>query len=112
MSREPVLALLREYSQNELSPLEREHVTETIRFVESHPDCFLRTCLEGHLTGSAWIVNRERTMTLLTHHRKLGKWLQLGGHADGEYDLLGRRPARGRGGERPEEGRSADFAAL
>jgi 8-oxo-dGTP pyrophosphatase MutT (NUDIX family) len=89
MSREPVLALLREYAQNDLSPLEREHVEETIRFVETHPDCFLRSCLEGHLTGSAWVVNRERTMTLLTHHRKLGKWLQLGGHADGEYDLLG-----------------------
>ncbi len=60
---------------------------ETIRFVEQHADCLLRSCVPGHLTGSAWIVNADRTRTLLTHHRKLDKWLQLGGHADGDGDL-------------------------
>lgn len=62
---------------------------DTIRFVEVHEDCFLRSCVPGHLTGSAWIVDARRTRTLLTHHHKLDKWLQLGGHADGETDLLG-----------------------
>lgn len=61
---------------------------DMIRFVEEHPDCFERSCLVGHLTGSAWIVDAARTRTLLTHHRKLDKWLQLGGHADGETDVL------------------------
>lgn len=61
---------------------------DTIRFVETHKDCFLRSQLSGHLTGSAWIVSPDRTRTLLTHHRKLDKWLQLGGHADGDPDLL------------------------
>lgn len=61
---------------------------DTIRFVETHADCLLRSCVPGHLTGSAWIVNTDRTRTLLTHHHKLDKWLQLGGHADGEVDLL------------------------
>lgn len=61
---------------------------ETMRFVEAHEDCLLRTCAPGHLTGSAWIVSPDRRQTLLTHHRKLDKWLQLGGHADGEGDLL------------------------
>ncbi len=89
MHREPVLALLRAYSAAVLSALERGYVETIIAFVETHPDCLLRTCVEGHLTGSAWIVNPEHTKTLLTHHRKLDKWLQLGGHADGEYDLLG-----------------------
>jgi len=60
-----------------------------IRFTEDHADCLLRSCLPGHLTGSAWIVSPDRTRTLLTHHHKLDKWLQLGGHADGETDLLG-----------------------
>ena len=63
-------------------------VAETIRFVETHEDCLLRTCAPGHLTGSAWVVDASRTRTLLTHHRKLEKWLQLGGHADGDPDLL------------------------
>ena len=59
----------------------------TIDFVEAHPDCCERTCVPGHLTGSAWVVSPERTQTLLTHHLKLDKWLQLGGHADGDPDL-------------------------
>jgi 8-oxo-dGTP pyrophosphatase MutT (NUDIX family) len=61
---------------------------EIIRFVEAHPDCLLRTCVPGHLTGSAWIVDALRSRVLLTHHRKLDKWLQPGGHADGDPDLL------------------------
>ena len=67
---------------------EAEIVTETIRFVETEQDCLLRTCAPGHLTGSAWIVDAARRRTLLTHHLKLEKWLQLGGHADGDGDLL------------------------
>ena len=62
---------------------------DTIRFVEAHAECLLRSCGPGHLTGSAWIVSPDRTRTLLTHHHKLDKWLQLGGHADGDGDLLG-----------------------
>ncbi len=61
---------------------------DTIRFVEEQADVLLRSCGPGHLTGSAWIVSPDRRRTLLTHHRKLDKWLQLGGHADGEADLL------------------------
>ena len=60
----------------------------TLAFVTAQPDCLRRTCVPGHLTGSAWIVSPDRTRVLLTHHRKLDKWLQLGGHADGDPDLL------------------------
>lgn len=62
--------------------------TLTLAFVAAQPDCLLRTCAPGHLTGSAWIVSPDRRRVLFTHHRKLDKWLQLGGHADGEGDLL------------------------
>jgi 8-oxo-dGTP pyrophosphatase MutT (NUDIX family) len=58
------------------------------RFIAEHPDCFERSLQVGHITGSAWVVDRERTHALLTHHRKLNKWLQLGGHADGDPDIL------------------------
>lgn len=63
-------------------------IADTIRFVEAHEDCLLRSCVPGHLTGSAWVVDAARQRTLLTHHHKLDKWLQLGGHADGDPDLL------------------------
>ena len=48
---------------------------------------FLRSRLAGHFTGSAWLVSADGDRVLLTHHRKLDRWLQLGGHADGERDL-------------------------
>ena len=57
-------------------------------FVMAHPDCFERSLAIGHITGSAWIVDPDRTSALLTYHRKLDKWLQLGGHADGDPDIL------------------------
>ncbi|MCA8942028.1 MAG: NUDIX hydrolase [Planctomycetes bacterium] len=54
--------------------------------VESRADCLERACEPGHVTASAWIVSADLERCLLTHHRKLGRWLQLGGHADGEPD--------------------------
>ncbi len=57
------------------------------RFVQAHPDCFERSLAVGHLTGSAWLVNEPGTHVLLTHHRKLNMWIQLGGHADGDVDV-------------------------
>lgn len=53
-------------------------------FVAAHDDCLLRTCVPGHITASAWILSPAGDAALLTHHKKLGKWLQLGGHVDGE----------------------------
>jgi 8-oxo-dGTP pyrophosphatase MutT (NUDIX family) len=43
----------------------------------------------GHVTGSAWIVDAGRNRCLLTHHKKLNRWLQPGGHADGDADIAG-----------------------
>ena len=56
-------------------------------FALEHADCFERFCVPGHFTGSAWLVDRDGRRVLLTHHRKLDRWLQLGGHADGDADL-------------------------
>jgi len=41
----------------------------------------------GHLTGSAWLVNADGNTRVADPHRKLNRWLQLGGHADGDADL-------------------------
>ncbi len=49
-----------------------------------HHEALFRTHLPGHITGSAFIVNSPRTHTLLVHHARLNRWLQPGGHADGE----------------------------
>lgn len=57
------------------------------RFLASGPDVFRRDHGAGHFTGSAWLVSADGERVLLTHHRKLERWLQLGGHADGDADL-------------------------
>jgi 8-oxo-dGTP pyrophosphatase MutT (NUDIX family) len=68
---------------------ERDRATreEIAAFVRAHPDCLIRSNLAGHLTGSAFVVDRERKRLLLIHHRALDRWLQPGGHADGDHDL-------------------------
>lgn len=68
----------------------RERTTSDLRdFVLRRQACFERTCFEdGHITGSAWVVCPNRERTILTHHKKLNKWLQLGGHSDGESNTL------------------------
>jgi 8-oxo-dGTP pyrophosphatase MutT (NUDIX family) len=88
MHRAAVLTLLRAHAARVLDAHEAAMAAEIIRFTEAHADCLLRSCVPGHLTGSAWVVSPDRTQTLLTHHQKLDKWLQLGGHADGDGDLL------------------------
>lgn len=70
---------------------------------------FARERGAGHFTASAWLVSGDGSRVLLTHHRKLGRWLQLGGHADGDPDLAraALREAReesGLGGLVPEPG--------
>lgn len=51
------------------------------------PAAFMRERLAGHFTGSAWLVSADSQRVLLMYHRKLDRWLQPGGHADGDADL-------------------------
>ena len=67
---------------------EQQMLEQIVQFVTAQPDCFERHLSMGHITGSAWIVDLERSHALLTHHRKLDRWLQLGGHSDGDPDTL------------------------
>ncbi len=64
-------------------PGEGETVERIRSLVAGHPDCFERTCLPGHITGSAWIVSPDCSKYLMTRHRIFDRWLQLGGHSDG-----------------------------
>lgn len=57
-------------------------------FIDRNDDAFLRSNLMGHMTASAWIVNRERTKTVMVFHNIYNSWSWTGGHADGDQDLL------------------------
>ena len=80
-----------------IQQLEAYHPTDKIEqasrnsilaFVQKYPHCFENDCLPGHITGSALVVDETLTYTLLTHHRKLGLWVQFGGHSDGQPDPI------------------------
>src|SRR5215470_6105707 len=82
--RAPLLAKLARYLERH--PDERIGVDHVIQFVRANPDCFERSCVPGHVTGSAWILSADRRAFLLAHHAKLDRWLQCGGHSDGDPD--------------------------
>jgi len=86
MHRTPLLDRIDRYALRH--PGEAETVARFRDFVARNPRCFERSLREGHITGSAWIVDRPGERVLLTHHRKLNRWLQPGGHADGDPDVL------------------------
>jgi len=68
-------------------PGEADAVDQFLALLGEREDPFVRERAAGHYTGSAWLVDAAGTRVLLTHHRKLDRWLQLGGHADGDRDL-------------------------
>ena len=86
MHRNFLITKLNHYQPTD--PYERSMRDRILQFVKGNSHCFERSLLIGHITGSAFIVNKQRTRTLMTHHRTLDKWLQLGGHSDGEWNTL------------------------
>jgi 8-oxo-dGTP pyrophosphatase MutT (NUDIX family) len=84
--RQPLIDALLAYRDRH--PQENDVVDRFLAFVRDQPGCFERSLAAGHITGSAWVVDRSGENVLLTHHRKLDRWLQLGGHADGDPDPL------------------------
>lgn len=67
---------------NPFGSIEKEMIDRMVAFIKAHDNPMDQKLEVGHLTGSAWIVNLERTKALMTHHTKLNMWLQLGGHAE------------------------------
>ncbi len=66
---------------------ERRDVAFIRAFLREHPqDAHLRSQKAGHLTGSGFVLDASRTRVLLLHHARLGRWLQPGGHGEGETD--------------------------
>ncbi|MEX2488033.1 MAG: NUDIX hydrolase [Pseudomonadales bacterium] len=85
MHRNHLLTLLDRYKRR--FPSESLMASRMRYFVAHQRCCFDRELSLGHVTGSAWLLDARRQRVLLTHHAKLDKWMQLGGHADGESDV-------------------------
>ena len=105
MDRADLIQLLDRYRGRH--PDEIATIDRVRTLLDDYERCFFRDCFPGHITSSAWIVSRESRSVLLTHHRKLERWLQLGGHADGESDVLASALR-----EAEEESGLRDFSAI
>jgi 8-oxo-dGTP pyrophosphatase MutT (NUDIX family) len=83
--RQSLLSALRAYKTHFAE--EREFIS---RFTEllQHPDSYQRNHLPGHITASSWIINNEGSRVLMVKHAALKKWLQPGGHADGDENVF------------------------
>lgn len=83
--RASLLSALREYKT--VYDEEREYASRFIELLQ-HPHAYQRDHLPGHITGSAWIINNDGSRVLLVKHAALHKWLQPGGHADGDENVF------------------------
>lgn len=84
-SPKSLLALLNDYTPTHE---ENKFKEDMISFLQNDPNPFSRENVKGHFTGSAWVINKSNTRALITHHKKLKLKLQLGGHCDGDSDIL------------------------
>ena len=67
---------------------ERKDKDIILSFLDKYDDAFLRSNLLGHMTASAWVVNKDKTKVLMAYHKIYDSWAWLGGHCDGEKDCL------------------------
>ncbi|MBO5094162.1 MAG: NUDIX hydrolase [Lachnospiraceae bacterium] len=69
---------------NEQEAADREEILRQL----NQDNIFTRDNKAAHMTASAWVVNRSRDKALMAYHNIYHSWSWLGGHADGEEDLL------------------------
>jgi len=86
MHHQPLLDMLERYVLQH--PGEAGAAERIRQLVTSSPECFERHCRPGHVTASAWVLSHDQSRCVLIHHRKLGRWLQPGGHADGDSNVV------------------------
>jgi len=86
MHRQFILKLLEAYQTDDQA--ERQMHKDLTQFVQQHDNCFDRELAVGHITGSAWLVDKNLGHVFFTHHKKLDKWFQPGGHSDSNANTL------------------------
>jgi len=73
----------------EAYPNKDEHRQQILEFLSQNEDFWTKNNESGQITASCWVVNKERTKALMTHHKKLNRWLQIGGHLEAvDYSIF------------------------
>ncbi len=82
----PLLQALEQFKPfNEQESRDRDEILRWLRQSESVWD---RSNLTAHMTSSAWVTSPDRQQVLMAYHNLYQSWSWLGGHADGDRDLL------------------------
>ncbi len=76
------------YDYNPYDKTEKYNKEKMLQLLNYEPICFSRELLTGHFTASAFIINSQKTKTVLVKHAKLNRWVQPGGHCDGDSNLF------------------------
>jgi 8-oxo-dGTP pyrophosphatase MutT (NUDIX family) len=85
--RESAIAMLSGWDPPDAAQDSVRHAV--LAFVHARGDAFRRECVPGHVTASALVLDHSGDRVLLTLHRRLGRWVQLGGHCDeGDTDIV------------------------
>lgn len=86
MSRKAMIEKIKNYVPfNEQEETDRKMI---LKFLGENEDVWVRENLFAHMTASAWVVSPDRSKVLMAYHKIYDSWAWLGGHADGEKDLL------------------------
>jgi 8-oxo-dGTP pyrophosphatase MutT (NUDIX family) len=85
MNKQSIFSLTQNYLSKYPEDLHALHVLE---FLDNYENFWQRDNAYGHITSSAWVVNESRDKVLLTHHKKLDIWIQLGGHIEPEDNTI------------------------
>ena len=67
---------------------EAEDKEVILEFIKNNEDVLTRNNKIAHMTTSAWITNKDRTKLLMIYHNIYDSWAWVGGHADGDEDLM------------------------
>ena len=59
-----------------------------LHMLRNEKGIFYRTNMHAHMTASAWVVNKQRSKTIMVHHNIYNSWSWMGGHSDGDENLL------------------------
>ena len=86
INRQELLNQIEHYKPfNEQEEMDQQLILD---WIQNNPNAFSRENRVAHMTASAWVVNKDRSKVLMVYHNIYHSWSWLGGHADGETDLL------------------------
>ena len=82
IDKQELITLVQDYPEND------SHKKKVLQFLKKFEDFWTKKNEEGQITASCWVVNKDQTKVLMTHHKKLARWLQIGGHLESEDNSI------------------------